>query len=100
MSVTYTTHKESTMKIAQKKQCAHVMSAAWKLARQGAQRFGGSAALYFAIALHLVWQDMTAKPQAVFQRGLGMQYWFPSLPLVAQVQKGQCLLPGLCVEKA
>lgn len=99
MSVTYITHKESTMKIAHKKHCACIMSAAWKLARQGAQRFGGSADLYFAIALHLTWQDRTAKPQAVFLRGLGMQYWFPSLPLVAQVQKGQCLLPGLCVEK-
>ncbi|MEG2173803.1 MAG: alanyl-tRNA synthetase [Desulfovibrionaceae bacterium] len=88
------------MNISRKKHLARLMSAAWKLARQGAQRFGGSATLYFAIALHLVWQDSTAKPQAVFHRGLGMQYWFPGLAMVAQVKKGQCLLPGLCMEKA
>lgn len=88
------------MSISRKKHLARLMSAAWKLAKQGAHRFGGNASLYFAIALHIVWQESTAKPQAVFHRGLGMQYWFPNLPLVAQVQKGQCLLPSLCVEKA
>ena len=84
------------MKTSRRMFLVHIMNTAWALARQGAQRFGGSAALYFAIALHLVWQERTLRPVIVWHKGLGNQFWMPGLALQAQTNAhGQFLLPGI-----
>lgn len=38
-----------------------VMSRAWRLARQGAEKFGGSAKEYFAISLKMAWAEVKAE---------------------------------------
>ena len=58
------------MKTSRRAFLARLMKDAWALARQGAQRFGGNAKLYFAIALRLVWQD--SRPRTVCTGGLAI----------------------------
>jgi len=79
---------------------SRLMGNAWTLARQGAQRFGGEAHLYFAIALQLVWQDSKAKPATVWHKGIGNHYLLPGLeqaPVAVERKRigTQFLLPGL-----
>ncbi len=82
------------MKTSRRAFLARLMKDAWALARQGAQRFGGNAKLYFAIALRLVWQD--SRPRTVWHRGLGNQFVLPGMPqLSIAIQKGQFVLPGI-----
>ena len=82
------------MKTARRMFLARIMNEAWALARQGARKFGGSAKLYLAIALRLVWQD--SRPRTVWHRGLGNQFVLPGMPqLTVNVKKGQFFLPGI-----
>lgn len=82
------------MKTARRIFLARIMNEAWALARQGARKFGGSAKLYFAIALRLVWQD--SRPRTVWHRGLGNQFVLPGMPQFTMfVKKGQFFLPGI-----
>lgn len=82
------------MKTSRRAFLARLMKDAWALARQGAQRFGGNAQLYFAIALRLVWQD--SRPRTVWHRGLGNQFVLQGMPqLSIAIQKGQFVLPGI-----
>ena len=84
------------MKTSRRNMLSRIMIEAWYLARQGAQKFGGNVKLYFAIALHLVWQDRRGRPVAVWHKGLGNQFWMPGLPVTATTSsKGQFLLPGM-----
>lgn len=84
------------MKTSRRTFLARIMNDAWALARQGAQTFGGSVKLYFAIALHLIWQDRRGRPVAVWHKGLGNRFWLPGLPITATTDsKGQFLLPGM-----
>lgn len=82
------------MKTSRRTFLARIMNDAWALARQGAQTFGGSVKLYFALALRLVWQD--SRPRTVWHKGLGNRFWLPGLPVAGQTgNKGQFLLPGM-----
>ena len=82
------------MKTSRRAFLARLMKDAWALARQGAQRFGGNAKLYFAIALRLVWQD--SRPRTVWHRGLGNQFVLPGMPQLSMpIKKGQFFLPGI-----
>lgn len=82
------------MKTSRRAFLARLMREAWALARLGAGRFGGSAALYFAIALRLVWQD--SRPRAVWRKGVGNRFLLPGMPLPEGKEKsGQLLLPGI-----
>lgn len=84
------------MKTSRRTFLARIMNDAWALARQGAAKFGGSVKLYFAIALHLIWQDRQGRPVSVWHKGLGNQFWMPGLPVTATINsKGQLLLPGV-----
>jgi hypothetical protein len=61
-----------------------------------AQNFGGAAALYFSVALRLVWQDSKAKTLTVWHRETGNQFLFPGLRLpVPPARRGQLVLPGI-----
>ena len=89
-----TLKKDNSMKTARRMFLARIMNEAWALARQGARKFGGSAKLYLAIALRLVWQD--SRPRTVWHRGLGNQFVLPGMPqLTVSVKKGQFFLPGI-----
>lgn len=73
---------------------SRLMREAWALARTGADRFGGSASLYFVMALRLVWQD--SRPRAVWHRGTGNLLLLPGMPLPQGLHRaGQFLLPGI-----
>ena len=82
------------MKTSRRAFLARLMREAWALARMGASRFGGSAVLYFSIALRLVWRD--SRPRAVLHTGIGNRFLLPGMPLPEGKQKaGQFLLPGI-----
>lgn len=82
------------MKTPRRAFLTRLMNDAWALARHGAQRFGGSTTLYFAIALHLVWWD--SRPRTLWHKGIGNQFVLPGLPDIRQAgSKGQFLLPGM-----
>ena len=84
------------MKATQRTFLTRLMGNAWTLARQGAQKFGGEATLYFAIALRLVWQDSREKPASVWHKGTGNQFLLPGLrPPVRAGRQGPVVLPGL-----
>lgn len=71
-----------------------LMRAAWVLARQGAQRFGGSPALYFIIALRITWLE--SKPRTVWHQGIGNMFLLPGLPVpTIPGARGQFTLPGI-----
>ena len=70
-----------------------IMTAAWTLARQGAERFGDTAGLYFREALRIIWKEEKNIP--VYSRGLGVQFWMGFVPLPQKEQRGQMLLPGI-----
>ena len=72
------------------------MNATWVLARQGAQKFGGSMKLYFATSLRLIWQEHQSR--SVWRKGVGNQIWMPGVPLVEQSKQGQAILPGLLLK--
>ena len=82
------------MKTSRRAFLARLMREAWALARLGASRFGGSAVLYFAIALRLVWQD--SRPRTVWHKGIGNRFLRPGMPVPEVLEKaGQLLLPGI-----
>lgn len=82
------------MKTSRRAFLARLMREAWTLARLGASRFGGSAVLYFAIALRRVWQD--SRPRAVWHKGIGNLLLLPGMTLPeGQHKSGQLLLPGI-----
>ncbi len=94
MSVTYITYTRNAMKTSRRTFLARIMNDAWELARQGAQKFGGSVKLYFGIALRLVWWD--CRPRTLWHKGTGNQFVLPGLPDIRQAgSKGQFLLPGM-----
>jgi len=85
------------MKTSRRAFLANIMRDAWTLARQGAERFGGSVRLYFAFALRLVWQD--SRPRAVWHPKQGNRFWLPGVPLAAsRARTGQMFLPGVSVK--
>jgi len=95
MSNTYTIGA-TAMSITQRAFLARLMSNAWALAHQGAQRFGGGANQYFATALRLVWQDSRVKPASVWIKGIGNHFLLPGLqPPVQADDHGLLILPGL-----
>lgn len=86
------------MRISRRNKLSRIMVEAWHLARQGARCFGGSPALYFAVALHLIWQSRKAPceaPAVLWHKGLGNQFWFPGLDPQQPANRGQFLLPGI-----
>lgn len=84
------------MKTSRRNMLSRLMIEAWYLARQGARKFGGNAKLYFAIALHLIWQERQSRPRTLWHKGLGNQFLLPGLPNIRQASsKGQFLLPGM-----
>lgn len=84
------------MKTSRRNMLSRVMIEAWHLARQGAQKFGGSAKLYFGIALHLIWQDRQRHNATVWHRGLGNLFLLPGLAVPTNTNgKRQILLPGM-----
>ena len=83
------------MKQSRRAFLASVMRKAWALARQGAMKFGGCARLYFAFALHLVWQDSRNHSEAVYHKGLGNWWGLPGLIMPSQLKSGQFTLPGI-----
>lgn len=84
------------MKTSRRNMLSRIMVEAWYLARQGAQRFGGSAKLYFAIALRLIWQSRQARSATVWHRGVGNLFLLPGLSLPTHTNgKRQILLPGM-----
>ena len=94
MLVTYITHTRNAMKTSRRTFLAHIMNDAWTLARQGAQKFGGSVKLYFGIALRLVWWG--SRPRTLWHKGIGNQFVLPGLSDIRQAaSKGQFLLPGM-----
>lgn len=71
-----------------------LMRSAWSLARQGAERFGGSPAIYFVIALRLAWKE--SRPQTVWHLGIGNIFLLPGLSVPAVPgARGQFTLPGI-----
>lgn len=87
------------MRISQRNKLSRIMVEAWELARQGSRKFGGSSSLYFAVALHLIWQARKAQTSgqsaSVWHKGLGNQFWFPGLVHLQPADRGQFLLPGI-----
>ena len=82
------------MKTSRRTFLAHIMNDAWTLARQGAQKFGGSVKWYFGIALRLVWWG--SRPRTLWHKGIGNQFVLPGLSNIRQAaSKGQFLLPGM-----
>ena len=82
------------MKTSRRAFLARLMREAGALVRLGASRFGGSAVLYFAIALRLVWQE--SRPRAVWRKGVGNRFLLPGMPVPKGLEKaGQFLLPGI-----
>ncbi len=73
---------------------SRIMVGAWILARQGAKRFGGTAFLYFAVALHLVWME-ELRAKARWRSGVGNQFVLPGVEFLQKVARGQICLPGI-----
>lgn len=67
MSITYPLQEDLESGMINRKQ---IMIRAWELGRHGATKFGGSAKLYFACALKLVWKE-SRKPRALWHPELG-----------------------------
>lgn len=74
-----------------------IMQSAWRLARNGAKRFGGKARDYIRMAMLLVWRDWKKPPQGVYYPGLGTHFWLPGVERKAYAKRGQYLLPGIAL---
>ena len=81
------------MNTARRKKLSAIMCGAWALSRYGAERFGGTAFLYFAIALRLVWFD-EKNPRYSWRRGVGLQFVLPCVEVRSPVIQKQLRLFG------
>ncbi|MFV0421614.1 alanyl-tRNA synthetase [Oleidesulfovibrio sp.] len=83
------------MNTIQREKLAKIMKRAWKLAKEGASRFGGVSKLYFPCALKMSWALKDRTP-SVWRKDVGNQFWMDCIPLPQQTTKhGQIFLPGI-----
>ena len=92
MSNTY--KKECSMRQIFRTRLSRIMVGAWILARQGAERFGGTACLYFPVALHLLWLE-ELRAHTRWRSGIGNQFVLPGVEMLQKVTRGQLCLPGI-----
>ena len=76
-----------------RKRLSYIMRGAWSLSRYGAERFGGTAFVYFAIALRLVWFD-EKNPRYILHQGVGLQFVLPCVEVRSPATQGQLSLFG------
>ena len=75
-----------------------LMKKAWQLAARGAKNFGGNVKIYFACALHIIWQELKTEKRYAWQPGLGFQMLLDGTPMPsAKMKRGQFGLPGLAI---